>query len=257
MSIVNSFAPAPVEDLSACYGPEPYDINFSLPIQNHLELLESDRVKLIPLIPRLHANLVVEQLTKAPEVLRWLPSRPTTLEDFLPFVERKFRRNPANILFLVLDKGRPDPAHPDLAGGIAGFISLIDTDPARMKTEIGWVVILPAFQRTYVTTHANGLLLRVCLELPDNGGLGLRRVQWCTHELNAKSAAAAQRLGFKMEGTLRWTTVLPEGMEGSGAQPRQGDPMEKNPGRGSVTLSMCWDTWEDGGRDHVHKLMER
>jgi len=52
------------------------------------------------------------------------------------------------------------------------------------------------------------------LDLPADGGLGLRRCQWRTTTLNKKSEAAALRLGFKEEGVLRAQWVLPEGKEG-------------------------------------------
>ena len=74
--------------------------------------------------------------------------------------------------------------------------------------ELGWIVILPEFQRTHVLTHAAGALMHRILDSTAEGGLGLRRCQWFTNSLHVKSQAAATRLGFIHEGTLRAHRVL-------------------------------------------------
>jgi len=66
-----------------------------------------------------------------------------------------------------------------------------------------------------VLTHAAGLTIKYLLDAPEDGGLGLRRCQWKANALNAKSAAAAKRLGFTFEGVLRSVVVLPPGNPGS------------------------------------------
>lgn len=63
-------------------------------------------------------------------------------------------------------------------------------------------------------THSAGLIMHRVLDMPDQGGLGLRRCQWLTTSLNEKSQKAAARLGFKFEGVLRAYIVLPPGKEG-------------------------------------------
>jgi RimJ/RimL family protein N-acetyltransferase len=257
MSFINAYTPPPAETFSTYYGPDPYDLNFMLPIQDYLHQLESDRVKLVPLIPRLHAKLLFDQIQKNPEVLRWLPQEPKTLGDFLTFIETNFRRNTAVTAFVVLDKGRPDPATPEFEGSIAGCMTLMNTNSDQLYSEIGWIVILPTFQRTYVTTHSVSLLLRLCLELPADGGFGLRRVQWCTHVKNVKSQAAAARFKFTLEGTMRRGRLLLEGMEGSGPSPRKGDPKERCMSRDTVILSMTCEDWDDFGREYIQKLMDR
>lgn len=250
MSFANSYRHPADEDLSACYGPEPYDLNFVFPIHDHLALLESDRVKLTPFIPRIHADALSTELAKHPETMHWIPSS-LVGGELLDTMERVFRRAPGNVAFAIIDKGR--------GGALAGLITLIDAAPAALSAEIAWVIILPPFQRTYVATHATGLLLRYCLDLPRAAppGLGLRRVQWVTHNRNARSEAAALRLGFAPEGTRRWARVLGRGQEGNGVPPRAGDPRETHMGRGDMTLSLCWDDWEGGARAHVEGLMAR
>ena len=72
--------------------------------------------------------------------------------------------------------------------------------------------------------------------------------------MNRPSVAAAERMGMRMEGTLRWNFVLPEGKEGNAS--RVDDPY-KGVGRDSVLLSLCWDDWENGSREKVREIMAR
>ena len=69
-------------------------------------------------------------------------------------------------------------------------------------------------QRTHVLTHAAGLVMRRILDMPEQGGLGLRRCQWKTTSLNLPSQNAAKRLGYTPEGVLRAAQVLDLGKEG-------------------------------------------
>lgn len=46
------------------------------------------------------------------------------------------------------------------------------------------------------------------LDLPEQGGLGLRRCQWQTTTLNEPSQKAALRLGYKHEGIWRAAKCL-------------------------------------------------
>lgn len=73
----------------------------------------------------------------------------------------------------------------------AGLIGLKNTSEGELSTEIGWLVTLPQFQRTHVTTHAIGLLLLWAFD-----ELGMDRVQWYTDERNERSLRAAERMGF-------------------------------------------------------------
>lgn len=128
-------------------------------------------------------------------------------------------------------------------------------------SEIGFIEIFRAFQRTHVSTHAIGLLLHYLLELPNStsrygGGLGLRRVQWQAHSENKPSVRAAERMGFRLEGIMRWRRILPQAKRGLDTpSERAGGGLK---GRHSAILSLCWDDWElEGGRELVEKQMER
>jgi RimJ/RimL family protein N-acetyltransferase len=237
--------------LPGYYGPDPYDINWIMPL--HEASLESDRVKLTPFIPSRHAKEYAEKTAANPELHCYIPFDVSNLDKILTVFEQFFRQQPTNILFAIIDK-----AHG--GGALAGVIGLLNTSPKNLSIGIGYVIVFPAFQRTYVTTNAVGLLLRYYLELPSvphRPGLGFRRVQWQAHMANRASQVTAQRMGFKEEGVLRWTWVLPEGREGNGIALRDGDLESSRPGRDSVVLSLCADDWENGGREHVQRLIDR
>jgi RimJ/RimL family protein N-acetyltransferase len=170
------------------------------------------------------------------------------------------------ILFVIIDKTRTDEFHVDKDGAFAGTIGLLNTSVEHLSTEFGFVVIFPAFQRTHVTSNAIGLLMRYTLDLPNEGGLGLRRVVWQANAPNNASVRAAERMGFRKEALMRWDRVLEGGWEkgkvgNDRAMPNRGaeggDGEKQEMGRDTVTLSHCWDDWEEGGRDKVKSVMER
>ena len=83
---------------------------------------------------------------------------------------------------------------------------------------------------------AVALLLQYCLNGPaergglgELGGLGLRRVQYQANSRNEKSVGFARRMGFRLEGIVRWQRVLDGSKPGNGGTLREGDP---RPGRG-------------------------
>ena len=256
MSFTNSFSfegddtPFPSE----YYGSDPYDINWMMPL--HEATLESDRVKLTPFIPSLHARAYADKLKSDPDILRWFPFDLSTLDEILAQTEILLRRSPQCILFAIIDKARGD--------ALAGVVSLVNTTPEHLRTEIAWLVVFPEFRRSYVTDNAVGLLLNYCLELPDPSpspgcrrGLGFRRVEWTGQSENQSSLRVAKRMRFKEEYVSRWTWVLPEGAEGNGIPLRDGDPMGTKRGRHTVMFSFCADDWESGGREHVQEMIDR
>ena len=101
---------------------------------------------------------------------------------------------------------------------LAGTIGYLNAAPESASVEIGYAIVLPTYQRTFVSTRAIGLLLQYALELPEDksqdndlgggGGLGLRRVQWQAYANNAASIRAAQRMGLKLEGIHRCVVLI-------------------------------------------------
>ena len=178
-------------------------------------------------------------------------------ESFITgFIENTVRPNRQMVLYAVIDKTRP-PTSVDKEGALAGFLAYLNMSPANQSTEIGYVITLPQFQRTHVTSNAVGLLLNFALNTTAEGCLGLRRVQLRTSMANYTSIRTAEELGFVKEGVLRWDPVFSEKAEkqsnGRDDLPRatQGDLA-----RDTVLFGMCWDDWFIHGRkEQVAKRM--
>jgi RimJ/RimL family protein N-acetyltransferase len=85
------------------------------------------------------------------------------------------------------------------AMGIAAFLRI---DAANGVIEVGHINYSPRLQRTIAATEAMALMMgRVFDEL------GYRRYEWKCDALNAASRAAAERLGFRLEGVFRQALV--------------------------------------------------
>ncbi|KAF9553910.1 acyl-CoA N-acyltransferase [Agrocybe pediades] len=250
MAFVNSFK-APVTDaidLSECLK-IPYDINSCIPVP---PILETERVQLVPFIPALHAQLFYDVYAKHPEISRYLPVEWPTFDSLLKFTEVNIRTDPTSVLFTIIDKTKPKQSD-EIPGQIAGLIGWLHASARTLSAEIGPVIILPEFQRSFVATNATGLLLQYFLDLPTQGGLGFRRVFWCANPFNEPSVNAAKKMGFVQEGVMRWTWVLSDGKEGKPVDGKRGT----GPGRDSAILSICWDDWDGGVRDSLQKRMDR
>ncbi|KAJ7794753.1 hypothetical protein B0H14DRAFT_3093722 [Mycena olivaceomarginata] len=209
----------------------PHDVNFCFPVPPNLQ---NDRVKLVPFIPSEHADAFFAVAGAHPELFTYLTFG---AQDFVTTViEQRIQPDRGIVLFAVFDTSVAGAA-PQLAG----TIGLLDTSAANLRTEVGFVITLPRFQRTHVTSNAAGLLLQWALETPEAGGLGLRRVAWKANVHNAGSVRVAER---EIEG-------------GNGGGIRGGDPKPRSLGRDTVFLSLCWDDWEAGARESVNENSRR
>ena len=83
--------------------------------------------------------------------------------------------------------------------GFAGYRQIV---PAHGAIEIGHVNFSSVLRRTRRATEALYLLLRQVF------ALGYRRCEWRCDSHNTGSAGAAERLGFRFEGTLRQAMVI-------------------------------------------------
>ncbi|CAF3969683.1 unnamed protein product [Adineta steineri] len=77
-----------------------------------------------------------------------------------------------------------------------GFISYLRISPDQGTIEIGNINFSQQLVRTRQATESIFLLMQHAFDI-----LGYRRVEWSCNTLNAKSRAAAIRLGFQYEGT--------------------------------------------------------
>ncbi len=86
------------------------------------------------------------------------------------------------------------------AVGVASYLRI---QPEAGSIEVGHVHYAPALQRRRAGTEAQYLLMSHAFD-----DLGYRRYEWKCDALNAPSRAAAERLGFRYEGTFRHATVI-------------------------------------------------
>lgn len=86
-------------------------------------------------------------------------------------------------------------------GKAVGVASYLRISPESGSIEVGHINYSPLLQRTPSATEAMYLMMKLAFEL------GYRRYEWKCDCLNAKSRAAAQRLGLSFEGIFRQATI--------------------------------------------------
>jgi RimJ/RimL family protein N-acetyltransferase len=82
-----------------------------------------------------------------------------------------------------------------------GVASYLRIDPPVGSIEVGHIACSPLLQRTPASTEAMYLMMSHAF------GVGYRRYEWKCDALNARSRAAAQRLGLSYEGIFRQARV--------------------------------------------------
>ncbi|KAI6131756.1 hypothetical protein EV401DRAFT_2086647 [Pisolithus croceorrhizus] len=195
-----------------------HDVNFHFPVRE----VENDSNTRTVREPSLHAKFFFQG----------------SLHFIEEFIEGFINSDPGSALYPIIDKTRsPSRSRSPLEANFAEALGYLITDTAHLKTEIGYITILPPFQ-----SHT-WLLMEYALNPPSLSGLGLRRVRWRTNEVNHQSVHAAERIGFKMEGIFRRNRVLHsgKGKPGSSILSRAGDPRSNCVGRHTSVLAMCWD----------------
>ncbi len=84
-----------------------------------------------------------------------------------------------------------------------GIVSFLNIVPVQRRVELGNIWYAPEAQRTKVNTESIYLMLCESFDR-----LHYRRVEWKCDSLNARSRAAALRLGFQFEGIFRQHMVV-------------------------------------------------
>ena len=82
-----------------------------------------------------------------------------------------------------------------------GIVNYLRIDPPNGSIEVGGITFSPELQRTKPATESMFLMAEHAFDL------GYRRYEWKCDALNARSRAAAQRLGFSYEGVFRQATI--------------------------------------------------
>lgn len=226
--------------------------NFCFPIP---PALQSERVKLVPFDISVHTRLLVTAFSDE-SLYDFVPFGPfKDEEEFIASFWNRIKDNIGMTMFAVYDRTKPEES------AYAGVIGYLNSSAEDLVTEIGFVIIAPTFQKTHVTSNAVGLLIKYALDMPEDGGLGLRRVVWQASAANIASVRTAKRMGFQQEGILRWHRAWPtsKARGANGIRVRNGDPKEETfpLGRDTAILSICWDDWESGARAHVEAMMAR
>ena len=96
--------------------------------------------------------------------------------------------------FTVIDLATGDPV------GVVSYLNIVGPD---RRIELGHIWYVPAAQRGWANTETAYLLMRRAFD-----ELGYRRVEWKCDALNARSRAAAERLGFTFEGVFRQHMIV-------------------------------------------------
>jgi len=152
------------------------------------DALMGNNVTLVPLDPVRHVSGLHTRLAAGPLAV-W------TYMSAGPFDDEKG-------LFVVLkdlvDAPNSEPYAVILADGtVSGFLAYLAIDAPRGSIEIGWIMFSADLQQTTGATEALYLLMAHAFHL------GYRRLEWKCDSLNARSLAAARRLGFVFEGVFR------------------------------------------------------
>jgi RimJ/RimL family protein N-acetyltransferase len=161
----------------------------------HRRVLEGAVVRLEPIDPERHAADLFDAVSDDTVGASW-----TYLLNG-PFGDRS--EFCAWLDAFCLGEERRFSAVVDRATGRAvGYAAYIRIDPENGSVEIGHVYFPPFLQRTRAATEALTLMIGHVMD-----DLGYRRCEWKCDALNAPSRAAAERLGFRYEGTFRQLQV--------------------------------------------------
>jgi len=145
-----------------------------------------------PLAPA-HVTALWPLAAASPASWTWLPAGPFTSEATFRGHVRMAATSQEELVWAV----RPHD-EPGVPGAAAGWLALLDARPSHATIELGNLWFPPGLARSRAATEACFLLLDHAID-----GLGYLRVGWKCNVLHAASRHAAERLGFRHEGTLR------------------------------------------------------
>lgn len=155
--------------------------------------LVGPRVRIEPWAHRFLPDLYASTVTGSPaSTWTYLATPPLDTEDGLRAWLDDLAADPGAVpLVICTPRGR--------AVGTASYLRL---DHANGSVEVGAIALAAELQRTTAATEAMYLMMRHVFD-----DLGYRRYEWKCDSLNEPSRRAAQRLGFRYEGTFRNAVV--------------------------------------------------
>ncbi len=153
--------------------------------------MEGRLCRLEPLEASRHAKALHEEHTADREGQNWtyLPYGPFASTEEYAIWSSSVETGEEPLFFAVVLLGSERPV------GVASYLRI---DPAMGSIEVGHLSYTPALQRTAAATEAMYLMMRRAFD-----ELGYRRYEWECNSFNAPSWNAAERLGFRYEGTFR------------------------------------------------------
>ncbi len=163
--------------------------------------LEGAHVRLEPMT-HARADAIAEKLARAAADGAMWESTVTTIprpEAMGAYVKQALAELDAGVSlpFVTIDRG---------SGKVVGTTRYMNVEAAHRRLEIGTTWLGRSFQRTAINTEAKYLMLRHAFETLHCIAVDLR-----THEKNAQSRAAIERLGAKLDGILRHHRIMPDG----------------------------------------------
>ncbi|KAH6952506.1 acetyltransferase [Ilyonectria sp. MPI-CAGE-AT-0026] len=185
-------------------GDERIKNKFCFPVRK----LESDRFKLIPFMAEIHAQLAYDQGATDPSAYAHVYRGPfSSVDEFVEKIIRVLEETECAFAYAIIDKTKPSSAE-DPDGAMVGMISFTEGNVEARAVEIGAVRIFPSHQGTGVATLATRMLLDYAFAAPEEGGLGLLRVEWHSSTENPASITVAQKLGFEAIGTVKYESCF-------------------------------------------------
>jgi RimJ/RimL family protein N-acetyltransferase len=164
-------------------------------------VLEGRHVRLEPMSPERLDEQAAALAEAVVDGTLW-NSRVTTIprpEGMRAYVEKALGE-------LATGRSLPFVTRDRASGRIVGTTRFMNIEAAHRRLEIGTTWIAQSFQRTVVNTEAKLLMLGHAFET-----LRCIAVDVRTHERNAQSRAAIERLGAKLDGILRNHMIMPDG----------------------------------------------
>ncbi|QLL34157.1 hypothetical protein HG536_0G00130 [Torulaspora globosa] len=158
-------------------------------------LLTGEFCEVQPINAEKHALQLFESFkVSGNKIWTYVPIGPyESLENYKEFLDQCAQRND-EIHFAIVDK---------TTGHAVGTIALISVNPLNGSAEAGYVIYSSKLKRTPIATEAQYLLMKYVFD-----DLKYRRYEWRCDSLNRPSRTAAERLGFKFEGTFRQVVVI-------------------------------------------------